>query len=273
MPEDLNLNVRIQGREEQLSAPSSDPRGLLPRESLASSFEQRARAFAGRTRAGGIVSGFAGGLAAGVFITGIQEAIELLKSAFLKLTDFFLGQAKLLEDVSPDVAVAQAEAQNRALFGRMRRAGAIGSDVAALIDSQSRIEGALFDIRTQILDRLLPIIVPLFERLAQFVEDIPQQFDNIATILNLIQVNIDLWRRQFGPRLREFIPEFGILGDLADRARRIADALERRDQDADLDQMLAEFIRSSEFFRSEFTFRENPQARSQLQEQLFPRNP
>lgn len=271
MPEDLNLNVRIQGREEQLSAPSSDPRGLLPRESLASSFEQRARAFAGRTRAGGIVSGFAGGLAAGVFITGIQEAIELLKSAFLKLTDFFLGQAKLLEDVSPDVAVAQAEAQNRALFGRMRRAGAIGSDVAALIDSQSRIEGALFDIRTQILDRLLPIIVPLFERLAQFVEDIPQQFDNIATILNLIQVNIDLWRRQLPAGLRQAIPEFGILGDLADRARRIADALERQDQDADLSQMLDEFFETSRDFRRQFFDR--PGGRSQFEQQVFPRNP
>jgi hypothetical protein len=109
------------------------------------------------------------------------------------MTDAFLVRAKEIEDFSPDIAVASAQADVRQMFADIREADKLGPDLARLIEAESNVS-------VMIQDALLPIKKVVVEVLANLLEDLPPYIEGakaffitiIESVKTLIEVTVDI---------------------------------------------------------------------------------
>jgi hypothetical protein len=93
--------------------------------------------------------------------------------AVKQVTDSLLVRAKELGQFSAPIAVAEAMAEVRQVFADLHEGQKIGTDLARLIDAQSRLNANLQELFT-----------PLKAALAQFLADVLERANTIVEFLN-----------------------------------------------------------------------------------------
>lgn len=90
----------------------------------------------------------------GYFTVAVGESGKALASLMQAVDQ----TAKHYEDYSVDIAMASARAEIRQTMGNLRRGQSLGAGLGSYIEAKSKLENHVEDIKTTILERMLPLI-------------------------------------------------------------------------------------------------------------------
>jgi hypothetical protein len=227
-----------------LPAPSSSAGSLLQPPPLPGSAQEFVQVPEGAGGAGAAeavgetagISAAAGSAAAGLAI--FTAGAVVAGAAAVKLGQVFEEQARGLGQFSPELAIANAQADFNQTLAEIRRAQRIGPDLAEFESERSRIQVALYDVGTELLSVLLQFfraIEPLVDIVADGLEVVKTVLHSIADTMKDI---IDWVKGDHGGAKQQLLDGFHKLFGMAQKA---IDAVEKNNPDFMLNPFKTEF--------------------------------
>lgn len=140
----------------------------------------------------GLGAGVAGLAAIGLGAIGARMTV----GAGLRIADQAVG-------INPGVTAASAFADRRVLFARREQAFQLEPQLAQLIDLRADAQIAIIELKTAILQRLLPVIIPVLEKLSDWLgaDDSNGAAEQWEAALSDV-LDPDVFEKFFNPRNR-----------------------------------------------------------------------
>ncbi len=166
----------------------------------AATFEETARSFVGgvtgRTAAAAGAEAEAGVATAAGAAAGPIVALTLAAGAAAlsvkKFMDNLESVARELADLSPEIAVEQAQSDMRLELARLDRARRIGPEVASIDAAQRRITESMYEVQTRIYELLLKG-APVIELGVNSLNVIIQSLNVQVATMNSIAATLTVW--------------------------------------------------------------------------------
>lgn len=218
------------------------------------------RGLAGAAASAGLSGGGGGGLAgaaAGIAgsglllpvaavagaLLGLKITVDAVAAANRRASQLINTLADNIGEFSADITRARAEQEIAEIGVRLRRARALGSDLARGIEAETRLQRSIEDLKTSIIKDLLPIIVDFRVLFADSMAGLTNLVRQIRELVpdELVTVGQSLVTAWINQLLQSIGIPVGLLRVLALNARR-----EQENQD-DLEELLNQLDRADLF--------------------------